>query len=87
MGLFLSPINASTGLGIVSISFALAVGQFFLVQQWSIFPFENRKFCKYTALQLKREDCLFFKCNDFVRKLSLYVRGTFVTLLLVTMTL
>lgn len=27
-GLFLSPINASTGLGIVSISFALAVGQF-----------------------------------------------------------
>ncbi len=29
MGLFLSPINASTGLGIVSISFALAVGQFF----------------------------------------------------------
>jgi MFS family permease len=29
MGLFLSPINESTGLGIVSISFALAVGQFF----------------------------------------------------------
>lgn len=29
MGLFLSPINTSTGLGIVSISFALAVGQFF----------------------------------------------------------
>ena len=27
-GLFLSPINTSTGLGIVSISFALAVGQF-----------------------------------------------------------
>jgi MFS family permease len=29
MGLFLSPINESTGLGIVSISFALAIGQFF----------------------------------------------------------
>ena len=28
VGLFVSPINASTGLGIVSISFALAVGQF-----------------------------------------------------------
>ena len=28
MGLFISPINSSTGLGIVSISFALAVGQF-----------------------------------------------------------
>jgi hypothetical protein len=28
MGLFVSPINTSTGLGIVSISFALAVGQF-----------------------------------------------------------
>src|ERR1043166_7311615 len=27
-GLFISPINTSTGLGIVSISFALAVGQF-----------------------------------------------------------
>ena len=27
-GLFLSPINTSTGLGIVSISFAMAVGQF-----------------------------------------------------------
>jgi MFS family permease len=27
-GLFLSPINTSTGLGIASISFALAVGQF-----------------------------------------------------------
>lgn len=28
VGLFVSPINASTGLGIVSISFALAIGQF-----------------------------------------------------------
>lgn len=28
IGLFVSPINAATGLGIVSISFALAVGQF-----------------------------------------------------------
>ncbi len=28
LGLFIAPINASTGLGIVSISFALAVGQF-----------------------------------------------------------
>lgn len=28
MGLFVSPLNTSTGLGIVSISFALAVGQF-----------------------------------------------------------
>jgi predicted MFS family arabinose efflux permease len=28
MGLFISPINSATGLGIVSISFALAVGQF-----------------------------------------------------------
>ena len=28
IGLFVSPINASTGMGIVSISFALAVGQF-----------------------------------------------------------
>ena len=28
VGLFVSPINVSTGLGIVSISFALAVGQF-----------------------------------------------------------
>ena len=28
MGLFLSPINTATGLGIVSISFAMAVGQF-----------------------------------------------------------
>ncbi len=28
MGLFISPINSSTGLGIVSISFALAIGQF-----------------------------------------------------------
>jgi MFS family permease len=27
-GLFLSPINTSTGLGIASISFALAIGQF-----------------------------------------------------------
>jgi hypothetical protein len=27
------------------------------------------------------------KCNDFVRELSLYVRGKFVTLLLMTMTL
>src|SRR5688572_30524822 len=27
-GLFLSPINTSTGLGIASISFAMAVGQF-----------------------------------------------------------
>ncbi|MFT5590099.1 MAG: MFS family permease, partial [Bradyrhizobium sp.] len=27
-GLFMSPINTSTGLGIVSISFALAIGQF-----------------------------------------------------------
>jgi hypothetical protein len=27
-GLFMSPINTSTGLGIASISFALAVGQF-----------------------------------------------------------
>lgn len=29
MGLFIAPMNASTGLSIVSISFALAVGQFF----------------------------------------------------------
>lgn len=28
MGLFIAPINASTGMGIVSISFALAIGQF-----------------------------------------------------------
>jgi MFS family permease len=28
LGLFVSPLNTSTGLGIVSISFALAVGQF-----------------------------------------------------------
>ena len=28
MGLFVSPLNSSTGLGIVTISFALAVGQF-----------------------------------------------------------
>ncbi len=28
LGLFIAPINASTGLGIVSISFALAIGQF-----------------------------------------------------------
>ena len=28
MGLFVSPLNTATGLGIVSISFALAVGQF-----------------------------------------------------------
>lgn len=28
MGLFISPINSATGLGIVSISFALAIGQF-----------------------------------------------------------
>src|SRR3954465_9905412 len=28
LGLFVSPLNTSTGLGIVTISFALAVGQF-----------------------------------------------------------
>ena len=28
MGLFVSPLNTATGLGIVAISFALAVGQF-----------------------------------------------------------
>ena len=28
MGLFLSPLNTATGLGIASISFAMAVGQF-----------------------------------------------------------
>src|SRR5512136_2806745 len=28
LGLFVSPVNTSTGLGIVTISFALAVGQF-----------------------------------------------------------
>ena len=28
MGLFVAPINQATGLGIVSISFALAIGQF-----------------------------------------------------------
>ncbi|MCV5373978.1 MFS transporter, partial [Escherichia coli] len=27
-GLFISPINTSTGLGVVSLSFALAIGQF-----------------------------------------------------------
>jgi hypothetical protein len=28
MGLFLSPLNTHTGLGIVTISFAMAIGQF-----------------------------------------------------------
>ncbi len=28
LGLFVSPLNTSTGLGIVAISFALAIGQF-----------------------------------------------------------
>ena len=28
LGLFLSPLNSATGLGVVSISFAMAVGQF-----------------------------------------------------------
>ncbi len=28
LGLFVSPLNTSTGLGIVTVSFALAVGQF-----------------------------------------------------------
>ena len=28
MGLFVSPLNSATGLGIVAISFAMAVGQF-----------------------------------------------------------
>ena len=27
-GLFVSPVNTSTGLGVVTISFALAIGQF-----------------------------------------------------------
>ena len=37
LGLFVSPINTSTGLGIVSISFALAVGQFVLGAAQPIF--------------------------------------------------
>jgi hypothetical protein len=28
LGLYVSPINSATGLGIVAVSFALAVGQF-----------------------------------------------------------
>ena len=36
-GLFVSPINTSTGLGIVSIGFAMAVGQF----MWASAPARN----------------------------------------------
>ena len=42
LGLFVSPLNTSTGLGIVTISFALAVGQFVWGAAQSIFALADR---------------------------------------------